>query len=276
MGEMDTQSFFATHPVFTVDEFDRFLESRGTTDKNSRHRLLVYHHRGGKLALIRAGLYAAVPLGAVAKTYPVDSYLVAACLRPDAVIGYHSALTFHGVAHSLREERIVITQRPLAGPFAYQGVIYRTVLPPLALRLADELALGVVRQERQNQYLSVTSLERTLVDCLDRPKLGGDWEEVWRSYESVPYLDLDLVVRYALALENATTIATVGYFLQQLQQRWMVGEEQLDTLRSRKPHQPHYLGRTRNERGRLSKEWNLVVPERIVLRTWEEPDEPFA
>lgn len=30
--------------------------------------------------------------------------------------------------------------------------------------------------------LRVASLERTLVDVLDRPDLAGSWEEVWRSW----------------------------------------------------------------------------------------------
>jgi hypothetical protein len=38
------------------------------------------------------------------------------------------------------------------------------------------------------------------VDVLDRPRLSGGWEEVWRSLETIPFLDLDQVVQYALLL----------------------------------------------------------------------------
>ena len=68
----------------------------------------------------------------------------------------------------------------------------------------------------------LTSLDRTLVDVLHRPDLAGGWEEVWRSLESVEYFDLDSVLEYALLLENATTAAKVGFFLEQHREPLMV------------------------------------------------------
>jgi predicted transcriptional regulator of viral defense system len=274
--EMNTQSFFATHPVFTADEFDRFLEDNGRTTEHNRKRLLSYHRARQRLVIVRPGLYGAVPLGAEAATYPVDSFLIAASLKPDAVIGYHSALEFHGVAQSTRQDRLVITRHPLTRPLLFRGVAYRAVQPPKALIAKRQEDVGIEEHERQNRPIRVTGLERTLVDCLDRPRLSGGWEEVWRSYESVPYLDVDLAVRYALLLANATTIASVGYFLELQQERWMVRGEHLDLLRAHRPAQPHYLGRRREERGRLIKDWNLMAPDRIIDRAWEETGEPLT
>ena len=209
-------------------------------------------------------------------SYPIDSYLIAGRLTPDAVIGYHSALAFHGAAHSLREERLIITQHPLFRPFLFRGMTYQTVRPPRALIHKQEESFGVERQDRQREGLRVTSLERTLVDAMDRPHLGGGWEEIWRSYEAVPYLDLEQVVNYALLLENATTIAKVGYFLEGERERWMVSDDYLAPLRTQGPRQPHYLDRSRAEPARMVKEWNLMVPEHILDRAWDDTGEPVA
>src|SRR5580700_905443 len=124
---MNSRSFFATHPIFTVEEFDQFLRNTGRAIDHNRQRLLGYHRRQGRLVLVRPGLYGSVPEGHDAATYPVDSYLVAAHLAPDTLIGYHSALAFHGVAHSLSEERLLITKHSLARPFVFRGITYRTV-----------------------------------------------------------------------------------------------------------------------------------------------------
>ena len=51
---------------------------------------------------------------------------------------------------------------------------------------------------------NATSLERTLVDVLDRPDLTGSWEEIWRSLESIEFFDIEQIVEYVLLLENAT------------------------------------------------------------------------
>jgi predicted transcriptional regulator of viral defense system len=118
--------------------------------------------------------------------------------------------------------------------------------------------------------LRVTSLERTLVDVLDRPDLSGSWEEIWRSLESIEFFDLDKVVAYALLLKNATTGSKVGFFLEQHRETFMVEERHLKPLREQRPRQPHYLDRGKRESGVLVSGWNLVVPKAVRQRTWGE------
>ncbi len=66
--------------------------------------------------------------------------------------------------------------------------------------------------DRRGLEVRVTGLERTLVDVLDRPYLSGTWEEIWRSFDSVDFFDLDKVVEYSILLGNAITAAKVGFF----------------------------------------------------------------
>jgi len=61
----------------------------------------------------------------------------------------------------------------------------------------------------------------------------------------------------------------VGFFLEQHREALFVEEYQLKALREKAPRQPRYLDRTR-ETGRLVKPWNLVIPERVLNRTWAE------
>jgi predicted transcriptional regulator of viral defense system len=129
---------------------------------------------------------------------------------------------------------------------------------------------GVTRRKRSGVDLRVTSLERTFVDVLDRPDLTGSWEEIWRSLESVEFFDLDQVVEYALLLENATTTAKVGFFLEQHRETLMVDDVHLDPLRKLCPRQPHYLTRGKRRGCRWVKEWNLMIPIDILNRSWGE------
>ncbi len=116
--------------------------------------------------------------------------------------------------------------------------------------------------------MRVTSLERTLVDVLDRPDLGGGWEEIWRSLESVEFFDLDKVVGYTLLLANSTTAAKVGFYLESHGRELMVDDSHLDRLRRHAPKRPTYM--IRNAGGRLAKEWNLLVPSQVLDRSWED------
>ncbi|MCG8620772.1 MAG: hypothetical protein MJE68_02070 [Proteobacteria bacterium] len=107
-----------------------------------------------------------------------------------------------------------------------------------------------------------------MVDVLDRPDLAGSWEEIWRSLESVEFFDLDQVVAYVRLLENATTAAKVGFFLEQQREFLMVEQAHLDALRELCPRNPHYLTRSRSKGSHWVKGWNLMVPTEVMERSW--------
>ncbi|WP_005035516.1 type IV toxin-antitoxin system AbiEi family antitoxin domain-containing protein [Holophaga foetida] len=130
------------------------------------------------------------------------------------------------------------------------------------------MTLGVDLVDRQGMDVRVTSQARTLVDVLDRPEWSGGWEEVWRSLEELRLVDLGEVQEYLTRLNNATTAALVGFFLEQHREALHLGETELARLEPMRPKGRHYLSRT--EGGRLAKRWNLIVPEPLWRRTWEE------
>jgi predicted transcriptional regulator of viral defense system len=88
--------------------------------------------------------------------------------------------------------------------------------------------------------------------------------------ESVEFFDLDKVIEYIQLLENSTTAAKVGFFLEQHREELMVEDHYLKELKDLCPRNPHYLSRTRRESGRIITDWNLVVPEEVLDRLWEE------
>jgi predicted transcriptional regulator of viral defense system len=154
-------------------------------------------------------------------------------------------------------------------PLRFRGAEFVPVQLPAALRAAPAAAGGVVEHRHAGGTARVTTLDRTLVDVLDAPEHGGGWEEIWRSLESVEFVDLDAVVAYALKLGSALTVARVGFFLEQHREPPMVEERHLEALRAHAPGQPRYLDR-RREPGKLVSRWNLVVPDHVLSRTWAE------
>ena len=262
-------AFFRQHPVFRGEELDRHLASGGQVGARTQEALLAYHTKTGRLVRVRRGLYAVVPPGADRDTYPVDPYLVAARLTSDAVLSHHTALEFHGRAYSIWRHVTYLASRPLQ-PLTFRSHVFRGAKFPEALVRAGAERFGVLTVEHTGMPLSIISLERTLVDVLDRPDLSGGWEEIWRSLESVEFFDLDKVVEYALLLGNATTISKVGFFLEQHREALMVEERYLEELRHRRPRQPHYFDRAGRGNGSLMAKWNLVVPMEVVERSWAE------
>lgn len=141
---------------------------------------------------------------------------------------------------------------------------------PVPLRKLPDFGGGLREERRQGLVVRVTGYERTMVDVLDAPEHGGGWEEVWRSLESIEFFDLDFVVEYALRLGSALTIARVGFFLEQHEDALMVEERHLAALAQHRPTQPTYFERRRRKGGKLATRWDLIVPERVLERSWED------
>ena len=266
---MKMDEFLQQHAVFTVEELDRFLSERGSGNPNTRRSLLTYYRKKGRIIPIRRGLYATVPVGGDSASSPVDPYLVAAKMTPDAVVAYHSALEFHGKAYSVHT-RLHYVSASKSVPLTFQGHEFIRAPVPPALQAKGEEMFGVIRRNRAGGDLRVTNLERTLVDVLDRPDLSGSWEEIWRSLESIEFFDLDQVIAYVFLLENATTAAKVGFFLDAHKEALMVEDRHLEPLRRLRPRQPRYFVRGKRDDCRWVGDWNLMIPEEILNRSWEE------
>ena len=261
--------FLAQRAVFTVEELDRFLSERGSGSHNTRKSLLTYYRTRGRVIPLRRGLYAVVPIGSQPSASAVDPYLVAAKMADDAVLVYHTALEFHGRAYSVYS-RIHYASTTRSTPLLLGSMEIRGVSVPPALQAKGRQMFGVTSLQRSGVELRVTDFERTFVDVLDRPDLVGSWEEIWRSLEMVEFFDLDRVTEYVHLLGNATTAAKVGFFLEQHRDALMVDDAHLNALRELRPRQPHYLARRSRGPSRLLGGWNLIVPDEIFNRSWEE------
>ena len=263
---MRSTDFFAEHPVFTHGEYLAARAGRGATRRTSDN-LLGQHLAAGNIVRIRRGLYASVPRGVDPTQASVDPYLVATKVEPDAVVAFHAALQFHGKAYSLWNRFHYLTSKR-AVRFAYRDLEFVPVRVPADLRALPEYGGGILERRHGGGVVRVTTLERTLADVLDAPDKAGGWEEVWRSLEMIEFFDLDAVFAY-VDKRSAMTAARVGFFLEQHREQMMVEEQHLERLAELSPAQPRYLD-GRREEGKLISRWNIIVPERVLQRTWQE------
>ncbi len=263
---MKTTDFLRTHPVF---RFEELKSDHADRSPQTTHSSLRNHVARGNLLRVRRGLYATVPHGVSPEQAPVDPYLLASQLTPDAVVGYHSALQFHGKAYSVWKRFTYLTAER-ATRFTFREAEFVPVLEPRALRETSDRGGGIETHRHAGGTARVTSLERTLVDVLDAPEKSGGLEEVWRSLELVEYFKLDAVVSYAARLQSAAAAARVGFFLEQHRQALMVDDASLDRLQALRPRQPRYWD-SRRRPGKYFARWNLVVPQGLLGKSWEEP-----
>ena len=70
-------------------------------------------------------------------------------------------------------------------------------------------------------------------------------------------------------LNKKVLYAKVGFFLQQHKDQFYAEEELFKKLKEKKPASTVYFDSER-KKGKLIKEWNLIVPEIVIKRGWEE------
>jgi predicted transcriptional regulator of viral defense system len=266
---MKVKEFFTSHPVFRYEEFAAFMTSLGTSRPESWRQQLSYHQKVGHLIHIRKFLYAVKPM--FSKDQWVDPYILASKVSIDAVLAYHTALELHGIAYTTFNELTFLSDRQIL-PFTFEAQRFRSVFPPKSLMKKGNVGFGVEEISRNGMSIKLTCLERTIVDVLDRPDLGGGWEEIWRSLNNITKLDVDKIVEYALLLKNSTTIAKLGFFLEQRPSYFSVDEKYIKKLLLHLSKQPHYMSRQERRGGKYIEKWRLMVPLSIINRTWDEPD----
>ena len=106
---MPVVDFFASHPVFSRDEFVHFLKERGAPSVETANFHLRRYLASGRIGRIKRGVYFSAGPGETADRASLDFLLVASRLAPDAVLAYHTALEAHGYAQSLFERLYFLT-----------------------------------------------------------------------------------------------------------------------------------------------------------------------
>lgn len=129
---MKHQDFFATRPVFTIDEF-RDAQTNGeplsTTALNSS---LTYYTKSGRIKRVRQGLFVTVPVGIRPEQVQVDPFLLAGKMADDALIAYQTALAFRGKSYSLLNSFYYCTHKKVK-QVCFQGAKYIGVQYPKSL-----------------------------------------------------------------------------------------------------------------------------------------------
>lgn len=257
---MTTTDFFATHPVFSLDEATRALSPKG--GRTGTVERLKHHVRKGRLTLVTRGVYAVVPPGVAANRFVPDPILVAAATRPDAVFAYHAALRLLGAAHSVFSDTAVFTTGRRTA-VSRGALTIRFLAPPKALSVPRLLRLGTRQVDHRGRLVRCTGPERTLVEGFRRPGLVGGAEELVLSAAGFPTLDLTLLERILGRYKVATLWAAAGWFLERFRAAFHVSDPVLARFERRRPRSPHYLERGRRG-GVLVDRWNLILPDEVA------------
>jgi len=242
---------FYSQGLFTFGELVKRY-TKENTEKTLRN--LVYQGlKKGELGIVKRGLYFLIPPGQEPTTYRPDPFLIASKLGGNPVLAYHSALALHGAAHS-ESNRIYSFTPTITRKFEFGGVEYVPV--------QRKALWGTETVQRDGGFVKVTDRERTVLDCVDRPDYAGGLEELLKSLELFPSLDLERLEHYLWKINKRILFSKMGFLFERTKDQWKVSESLLAKIEKKCGKGATYF-ETKKGQGVFMPRWRLIVPKNL-------------
>jgi predicted transcriptional regulator of viral defense system len=223
-------------------------------DRRAAVQMLDYLRRTERVVKVRRGLYVPGPAANPEWRASLDPYVIAAHIRPEATIAFHSALVVAGVAQNPSERIIHYAVERRLPPFEALGLRFVPfTMAPKHLERATE------RVARWGQVIRVTRPEWTVAMCCYLPSRAGGFEEILLSSEGFPRMDMKELLFAAQAQGSPAVVNRVAFLAWAHRRRWRVQREELAAFRSRLSR-PTSFGSGESGRGLLYREWKVTIP----------------
>jgi len=242
--KMSVKDFIETTSVFTIEEFKTAFPTV------TGYNLLMRAAKAGKVLRVTRGVYAS-STGRY-KGVKQDRFRIASKLASNVIFAYHSALELHGVAHST-SSRVQYYSAIKRKAIEFQGNYFKQYQPD-----DESLMIQTIRATAYGS-VSVTTKEQTLLDCLSNIGRGGGVEEVLRSISGFPYIDVSEVKERAVFL-SSSTIARIGWVLEQKREKWNVAEKDMQDLQSILVGGAYRFVSEVQQKAGWANRWRLILP----------------
>ena len=213
--------------IFTTDRARELAPRVGLKDSYVAESL--YHLRKNNwIVSLRRGLYALSPT--VPGVAAAHEFEIAMALVEPSMIAYWSAFHHHGLTEQIPTVVFVQTTKGTWIPrrrndlkgYSVGDITYRFV------QVKSDRFFGSEKVWVGDARVSVTDLERTLLDGLSMPQHCGDFAEVLHAFRvAMDRLSTERITEYAIRL-GVTTAKRLGWVLE----AQGVGESRLKTLAS--------------------------------------------
>lgn len=202
------------------------------------------YQKKGYIERVKRDLYVAISLET---QQPIASrYAIASHISDDAAVSYHSAFEFYGYANQVFYETHVTSESRFRD-FDYDGVTYR--------RIAPRIKKGIT----EVNGIRVTTLERTVIDCMNLLEKIGGLEELLRCIALVPMLNEAMMLDYLDAYGSGFLYQKAGYILSPFANILGISEKFFSRCRANLPKGKSYL--TKDSQGYVwHEEWMLYAP----------------
>jgi len=211
---------------------------------------------------LKRGLYAIVPLDVGVKgadSFILHNFVIASHLVEPYYIGYWSALNHHGLSEQIPRTTFIATTKPKM-PLNILNSDYYFVT------IGKRKFFGSQEIEIEGWKVNISTPEKTIADCLDRPEHSGGIDEVAKAiYFNHTEFDIARVSEHARRMGNITILKRLGYILE------VAGllDDYKDVFRKFTPSKGYpALDPISPRKGRHNSRWGLLVNFELDPKRW--------
>lgn len=242
--------------VADIIKIAREVVSKGVTLNYLHKKYLRGMLKEGKMIRVQRGLYIVLEPLETSENFSYDRFLLGSKLSKKYYLGFHTALEFYGCAHSaFNTVYICLSKKNRFQSFTFQNTTFKPAY-------TDKVELGIKKHNYLSHTIIVSTKERTLVDCLNRVKYAGGWEECLKSLEGLSGVDFKKLLKIVDSFGNDLLYRKTGMVLQKLKDISIyyqdVDDDVLQFFKDLSGSTPRYL--EKHVPSYFNKEWNMYVP----------------
>lgn len=232
--------------IFTRQDIQRIIKNSKTAESFLSRSL-----KKGYIKRIKQNYYVAID---IANNTPFcNKYVIATKLDKSNYISYHSALEYRGLNNQVFNE-VVYSGHKRINDFEFEYVAYHFVKSKCDLQI-----------ETNYDGVKVTSIERTMIDCIDQIDLAGGIEEIYRAFDSIHNINEDKLIETLKFYNKKVLYQRAGYILETFKNNLGISNATLDYIHSQIGSSKCYLNSSKKvSNTTLNKKWNVCVPNYIL------------
>lgn len=205
-----------------------------------------------KITQIRKGLYALLDNNGFALC---SKFEIATKISADSFVAYHSALEYYGVANQVFND-VYVGSSTRFNSFVFNDVEYicRTV----------SLFKQVMFIASAN--VKVTSLERAVIDCIDKIELAGGIDELLNALDQIRVLDEDKLLEVLKMYGKTFLYQKAGYILEHFKSELGLTDDFFDICKRQIKNKTYYFLQDEYKKISFNSKWLLVAPTDLTKR----------
>jgi len=242
--------------IARVEDLTSVLDVSPAWAKNILSKLA----RHGAAQRVGRGKYVPIPADVMygRKNYVADSLVFVSELLKETeyYVAYHSAAHVHGLTEQMSFKTTVAVLQQMR-PIAIGNISVSFV------NLKRSRFFGYEETKYLNVILKVSDLEKTVVDCVDRPELCGGIPEVVRTFSNAfgtGRVNWQRLVSYVKRFRSRAVAQRLGFIIEYLEEekKIRVEPEILDNLQHLTGSKIYPLDVKALRKGEISKKWKIL------------------